>query len=168
VLSVPAILHDGHTSAQHDPDRLFDPRNPGLTQGFPSSVDLPIIPFIPTHARLAPVLLRVLAKLSGCRNRAEEAVIRIPRKTCSVRAANPDYVAGAMMITFGRSDRPASTRALVPSESRFGAYQASASAFGVAAANTATAGAAFDLVVTALDPFDQVAVGYGRKGLWKR
>jgi hypothetical protein len=41
-----------------------------------------------------------------------------------------------------------------------GAYQASATAFALAAAGPVTAGVPFDLLVTAVDPFGQVAVGY--------
>jgi hypothetical protein len=41
-----------------------------------------------------------------------------------------------------------------------GAYQASASAFLLAAAGPVTAGVPFELVVTAVDVFGQVAVGY--------
>jgi hypothetical protein len=41
-----------------------------------------------------------------------------------------------------------------------GAYQASASAFDLVAPDTVTTGVPFDLVVTAVDPFGQVAVGY--------
>jgi hypothetical protein len=41
-----------------------------------------------------------------------------------------------------------------------GAYQASATGFVVSAPATVTAGVPFDVTVTAVDPFDQVAVGY--------
>jgi hypothetical protein len=41
-----------------------------------------------------------------------------------------------------------------------GAFQASATAFSVGAPDTVTSGQPFDLVVTAVDPFGQVAVGY--------
>jgi hypothetical protein len=42
-----------------------------------------------------------------------------------------------------------------------GAYQASATTFVVDAPATVTAGIPFDVTVTAVDPFGQVAVGYG-------
>jgi hypothetical protein len=41
-----------------------------------------------------------------------------------------------------------------------GAYQASASAFLISAPDTVQSGVAFDAIVTAVDPFGQVAVGY--------
>jgi hypothetical protein len=79
-----------------------------------------------------------------------------PTKTMALLPGSPALISGDP-TQFGVPDQRGVVRS---GGTNIGAYQASASAFSVGAPDTVTSGQPFDLVVTAVDPFGQVAVGY--------
>src|SRR6202011_4473543 len=79
-----------------------------------------------------------------------------PTKTMALLPGSPALNAGDP-AQLGVADQRGVVRA---GGVNIGAYQASASAFVISAPDTVQSGVPFDVTVTAVDPFNQVAVGY--------